>query len=146
MCCDFTNGVCGHMKDKGSKTMRIYLAGPWVDRDKMPAIAKQIEAMGHTITHPWWQYEGESQENESLEFLENCARQDVRAVRTADMIVVYNSAKSEGKAVEQGLAIAYGIPIICITQGVKPSSNIFHYLTKLYIHVTTVDQALALLR
>jgi nucleoside 2-deoxyribosyltransferase len=120
---------------------RVYVAGPWVDRFNAANIADAVSVMGHTITHNWWAYEGEGEHTESLEFLRKCAEMDVEAVRTADVVVVLNTYKSEGKAAEQGIAIALGKPIIVITPGEKPSSNIFHYLPN-YTHVTTVKEAL----
>ena len=121
--------------------MRIYLAAPWVDRDLATAAAKKIEAVGHTITHPWWQYEGENQQAESEAFLIACAKNDVIGVETADVVIVINTNKSEGKAVEQGIAIAHEKPIICITPGEKPTYNIFHHLSN-YRHVKSLEEAL----
>lgn len=133
---------------------RIYLAGPWVHRDKMPEIADSINKAGHTITHPWWKYEGSSDPNKygdnvtafedslSEDFLRSCAELDVMGVKTADAVIVYNSAKSEGKATEQGIAIALGKPVIVVTPAEKPTSNVFHYLPN-YTHVTTVEDAIA---
>lgn len=120
---------------------RVYVAGPWVDRDKARDLGATLSARGHQITHPWWSYEGEGEHLESEEFLRSCAESDVRGVRTADVVVVLNTAKSEGKSAEQGMAIAYGIPVICITPGEKPTSNIFHHLPN-YTHVKTVTEAL----
>ncbi len=121
---------------------RVYVAGPWVDREVTKLLADKVEALGHTITHKWWKYEGESQNDETKEFLLQCAVDDVQGVATADVVLVNNTAKSEGKAVEQGMAIVLGIPILCITPGdVKPSSNIFHYLP-CYRHFKTVDEAM----
>lgn len=121
--------------------MRVYLAAPWIHREDAKNIANRLVQYGHVITHPWWDYEGEGEHLESEEFLLACAQSDVRGVRTADVVIVLNSAKSEGKSAEQGLAIAYGLPIICITPGDKPTSNIFHHLPN-YTHVKTVEEAL----
>lgn len=120
---------------------RIYVAAPWVDRDSAKSVAELLRSKGHVITHSWWNYEGENQSNESYDFLRGCATQDYFGVTTADLVLVLNSFKSEGKAVEQGIAIATGKPIICITGDVKPSSNIFHYLP-CYRHVKTLEEAL----
>lgn len=121
---------------------RIYVAGPWIDREKVIPIADKLESLGYTITHKWWEYEGKNQNDETPEFLRECAVSDVNGVATADVVLVYNSAKSEGKAVEQGLAIALKVPIVCINPGeIKPSSNIFHYLP-VYTHVKTIEEAL----
>jgi nucleoside 2-deoxyribosyltransferase len=120
---------------------RIYVAGPWVDREQVIPIADKLEQMGHVITHKWWEYEGVSQNEESPEFLRECAKSDFNGVASADIVLVLNTSKSEGKAAEQGIAIALGKPIVCITPDVNPSSNIFHYLG-CYTHVKTVEEAL----
>jgi nucleoside 2-deoxyribosyltransferase len=120
---------------------RVYVAAPWVDREQAVPIADKLEALGYTITHKWWLFEGESQNALSHEELQNYANDDVAGVATADVVLVLNSSKSEGKAVEQGIAIALDIPIICITPEIKPSSNIFHYLD-CYTHVKTIEEAL----
>lgn len=120
---------------------RVYLAGPWVDRLIMPQLASRLEAAGHYVTHPWWQYEGAGESTESEEFLRKCAQLDVDGVSSADVVLVYNSAKSEGKATEQGIAIALGKPIVCLTPFEKVTSNIFHHLA-LYTHVTSMDEAM----
>ena len=121
--------------------VKIYVAAPWVHREAAEGLAKILEINGYTVTHPWWKYEGEGEHKESNEMLTKFALADVEGVVTADYVVVLNTAKSEGKAVEQGIAITEGIPIICITPGEKPSSNIFHYLP-CYVHVKSIDEAL----
>lgn len=119
----------------------VYVAGPFVDKENAMQLARKLEAAGHTITHRWWNYEGLGEEHESEEFLRKCAYSDWHGVRDADVIVVWNTAKSEGKAVEQGIAIALGKSIIVLTPDKKPSSNVFHYLPN-YIHTKTVEETL----
>lgn len=120
---------------------RIYLAAPWIDRELMEDRAKKFEALGFTITHKWWRYEGAGEEHEKLEFLRQCAIDDVNGVATADVVLVYNTSKSEGKAVEQGIAIAKQIPIFIIGKRGEVSKNVFHYLP-LYVWVATEEEAL----
>lgn len=102
---------------------RIYIAAPWKDRAMAPMLSSFLEEAGYTITHKWWIFEGE-EENTAWEFKKLCATLDVRGVRTADAVVLLNSQKSEGKATEQGLALAYGIPVIVIGNKAQ-RSNIF---------------------
>jgi nucleoside 2-deoxyribosyltransferase len=125
--------------------VRIYLAGPWVERGVIRELSAELTTAGHTITHPWWDYEGEDQHAESPEFLRDCAKLDVEAVYQCDAVVVWNTQKTEGKAVEQGLAIAWDKPIVCITPGQPPSSNIFHYLHN-YVHVKSMAEAVEALK
>jgi hypothetical protein len=124
--------------------MKLYLAAPWVDRNEMPAIAALFEAQGHTITCKWWATpdipEGENRDAD----LQACAVIDRDGVRTADVLVVFNTAKSEGKAVEQGIAINMNKPIIAIGKRGEVSKNVFHYLP-LYRWVDSVGSAIATL-
>lgn len=119
----------------------IYVAAPWTARKDAKAFAKTLVDFGYTITHNWWDYEGENQDTESHEFLCRCAMQDMNGVAKADVVVVLNSAKSEGKAVEQGLAIAFNKPIIIIGELGSVSSNVFHYLP-CYTWVADYEDAL----
>lgn len=123
----------------------IYLAAPWLDYKLMPERAKLFEDAGFRITHKWWQYEGENQDNESKEFLQTCAMQDFLGVHFAKAVVVFNTAKSEGKATEQGIALAQGKPIVVINDPTKVTSNIFHHLSN-YKHVGSVEEAIDKLR
>jgi nucleoside 2-deoxyribosyltransferase len=121
--------------------MRIYLAAPWAHREDMPTISEQLEAAGHYITWKWWETpdlkEGSIFDGELMKQ----AGKDMQGVIDADVLVVLNSAKSEGKAVEQGLAIAYKKPIIAVGKlGDGTAKNVFHYLPN-YRWVETVDEA-----
>lgn len=123
--------------------MRIYLAAPWVDREQCPAIAAQLEAADHTITHRWWLVEdlpGTYPSNVDDPYYTQCAVEDYIGVLRADTVVLLNSGKSEGKAVETGIAIAHFKPIIVI--GTR--SNLFHYLPNVHM-VASADEALELL-
>ena len=117
---------------------RIYIAAPWDRRHEMPAIAWQFEEAGYEITHRWWE-----EDTDIPAELRKCAENDWRAVRTADALVVINSQprgqETSGKAVETGLAIAYGLPIFVVGE----ITNIFHYLPQVRL-VASVDEALEL--
>lgn len=107
--------------------MKIYIAAPWIHRDTMPAIATELESYGATITHKWW--ETESDKVRTVEDHQWNAYQDKVGVQTADAVLVINSASSEGKAVEQGIALGLGIPIFIVGTRGEHSKNIFHYLS-----------------
>ena len=106
----------------------------------MPAVAAQIERAGHTITHRWWDVEdlpGSYPSNVDDPFYESCAVDDYLGVVNADAVIVLNMSKSEGKAVEQGIALTLGKPVFVV--GVR--THIFHYLPNFYM-VASVDEAL----
>lgn len=119
--------------------MMIYLAAPWKDLDQMPAIADQIEALGHQITHKWWLAESVPEVHRTPEFLKQMAALDTAGVKAAKLVVLINSAKSEGKSLEQGIAIADGKPIVAVGKIGEHSKNVFHYLPN-YLWVTTLDE------
>lgn len=118
---------------------KIYCAAPWVDRAKMPEIAAKFESCGHTITHRWWLYEGSGYTAPKAELAKQ-ALSDYFGVVNCDVLVLINSSKSEGKAVEQGVAIALEKPIVAVGKLGEHSLNVFHCLN-CYSWVDTVDEA-----
>lgn len=125
--------------------MRIYIAGPWIERQNMPAIAARIEAAGHTITHKWWEAEDTKEGFEaSHDILAQQAGWDLNGVRDADLVFLVNSQKSEGKSVEQGIALAADKPILAVGKLGEHSKNVFHYLSN-YKWVDTIDDAMMVL-
>jgi nucleoside 2-deoxyribosyltransferase len=120
--------------------MYVYLAAPWIHKDQMKGIARKFVMAGHLVTHSWWLTEGEGYAGRTKEQLAGFALEDLNGVKEADKVVVISSAKSEGKAVEQGIALALGKPIIAVGKlGEFP--NIFHYLPE-YTWVETVEDAI----
>jgi len=99
--------------------------------------AQRFEEAGLVITHPWWNLEGK--EDDPV-YLCQCAEYDVLGVVSAHVLVVLNTQKSEGKAVEQGIAIAMGIPIVLIGE----KSNIFHHLNIYQVH--DIDGAIEMVK
>ena len=124
--------------------IRIYCAAPWKTKDRMPAIAGLLEANGHTLTHKWWEAEDTPESDRTAEILRAQAKSDVQGVLDAQVVVVINSAKSEGKATEQGIAIAHRKPIICIGKRGEHSANVFQYLPN-YRWVDTIEEAVDIL-
>lgn len=119
--------------------MRVYIAAPWNYRELAKAASSLVEAAGHTITWPWWDHECGDEDHAQLAEL---AWKDFRGVVGADVLLLLNYAKSEGKAVEQGIALLSGIPII----GVGPHPTcIFHHVN-VYTWVNTVEEAIERLR
>src|SRR3990167_7650252 len=104
---------------------KVYLAAPFIQKDNMPEIAQELEVRGHEVTHAWWKVD-ETHINNVKKM--ECAKADMFGVMNADVVVLINSKKSEGKAVEQGIAIGLGIPIIAVGNRGQHSGNIFHFL------------------
>jgi hypothetical protein len=104
--------------------MKVYVASPWSDRNLAATFAERLEARGVEITHKWWLKEGDYEEI-TPEFARECAEKDFFGVYDADCLLLINTSLSEGKAVEMGLALAWGVPIVAVG---KPSRNLFHHL------------------
>ncbi len=122
--------------------MKIYVAGPWVRKAEVIEAANLLRAEGHFITSRWFEHVGDPKDNTGSSLpadeIRFQAEQDILDVLAADVIVVLNLEKSEGKAVETGVALANGIPLISVGK----RSNIFQILGT---EVATIEEAVALL-
>ncbi|MBX4181762.1 nucleoside 2-deoxyribosyltransferase [Candidatus Parcubacteria bacterium] len=121
--------------------LEIYLAGPWADRHLMPEIASKFEAIGCVCTHKWWEIEDVDEVERTPALLRKQAEMDRDGVEKAKLMILINSSKSEGKAVEQGIAIANHIPIIAVGKRGEFSKNVFHYLP-LYFWSESIEAVL----
>lgn len=125
--------------------MKVYIAAPWVRRPEAIEVGKQFVAAGHELTCRWFEHVTDGDPNDSTGVTCNPASivqqalEDIADVRRAHVLVVLNLQKSEGKAVETGIAIAAGILVI----SVGPRSNIFQALGQ---EVETVEAAIDYLR
>lgn len=124
-----------------STRIRVYIAGPWVDREKMPAIAQKVRDAGMNITHSWWLVEDTPEGERNLETLQGQAYADYSGVKNCDIMLLINSKKSEGKAVEQGIALADAKPIVAVGKRGEHSSNVFHYLPGFH-WIEDIDEAI----
>lgn len=124
-------------------SLRIYVAAPWIHRDQAREAAGKILEAGHMITRAWWDHESMIEDNDPhrAKILAEQARKDLFGVQSADLMIVLNSAKSEGKAVEQGIAIDMELPIIGVGARGLVTKNIFHYLA-CYRWVSTIEDAI----
>lgn len=70
--------------------MQIYLAGAWVDRERLRSVMDQIEGMGHRITHDWSTYESQwmnDVEPRNFQRQQDCALRDINGIISADLII-----------------------------------------------------------
>ena len=118
--------------------MKIYVAAPWVRKMEARNVAYAFADAGYDITSRWLWLHGDS-EDDHVKATE--AQNDVDDVDAADVLVLVNLEKSEGKAVETGMALATHKPIVLIGE----RSNIFHYLPRVVV-VSTISQALNALK
>jgi nucleoside 2-deoxyribosyltransferase len=108
--------------------VRIYLAGPWKHRAQAKADAEKIRAAGHTVTSRWHDQWGANPQADAAEadpvVMAEEAEFDFADVFAADVMIVLNIEKSEGKAVEQGIAHALDMPIYLVG---TERFNVFSY-------------------
>ena len=133
----------------------VYVASAWVTGDKALEARDKLIRAGFDVTSRWLERVGVEvpaacpgyDYTKDANYMTNHAREeslkDIEDVKRADAVVVVNLAKSEGKAVETGLAIAFGIPVIVVGE----KSNTFHSLSAPAMRVvSTVEDAIELLR
>lgn len=122
--------------------MKVYIAAPWIHRQDAIAAGEKAKAWGLEVTSRWFTHEGDpndpSGHSSSDEAIRQQAREDIADVMRADYVIVLNLAKSEGKAVETGIALHAGIPIVSVLPDGR-RSNIFQALT---VTVPTLEDAL----
>jgi len=122
--------------------IKVYVAAPWIHRDQAINAGKVLREAGYEVTSRWFTHEGDPNDSTGitveLEKIQNQAIEDFQDVLAADVIVVLNIAKSEGKAVETGFALAHGIDLISVGK----RSNIFQSLG---VEVETLADAVAVL-
>lgn len=92
--------------------MKIYVAAPWIHREKAAILGAVLEQMGHKITHKWWDFELAGVDpkisNPEGEDAANCAAHDVLGVKNADLVVACMVADGGcGMFWEQGMALAW---------------------------------------
>lgn len=121
--------------------MKVYIAAPWIHKEAARAASKLIEDLGWLVTEKWWDHvDVNGCADKDAEELLDQARRDIKGVERADVLLLLNLSKSEGKAVEQGIAIASGVPIVGVGTRGEHSLNVFHFLPD-YTWFTTVEEA-----
>ncbi len=119
--------------------MRVYIAAPWVRKQEAIAAGELFKAAGHVITSRWFSHEGDPTDSTGFAGpdaeIKRQATEDMLDVLLSEAVVVLNLEKSEGKAVETGIALVASIPLI----SVGPRSNIFQSICT---EVATVEDAL----
>jgi glycosyltransferase involved in cell wall biosynthesis len=103
--------------------MRVYVAAPWAARHTAREVAGVFRTEGFEITRNWWDCECA---DDDYDMLGEHAIEDIYAVEDADAFVLLEISRSEGKAVEMGVALASGIPVIVVLYGDMPT-NIFQH-------------------
>ena len=123
--------------------MTIYLAGPWARRDEVKEVRAQLQSAGFVVKSRWLDVDHVDSKaygdaTDDVPALQEEALRDLEDIDDADIMVVSNLQLSEGKAVEQGIALATSMPIIVIGERL----NVFQYLD----HVTVVPDVESAIR
>lgn len=120
---EFINAVMGK---KVMKNTKIYVAAPWIHKETARAARDVLVEGGFEVTSRWLDIHTDVQENDpkKADYLAEQAIHDVTDVNNADILILLNISKSEGKAVETGLALAWNKPVILVGE----RTNIFHWL------------------
>lgn len=120
--------------------MRVYVASPWKFKDDARVVAVQLRDIGYTVTSVWHDDHPDTQDPVELA---REAQTDFMGVVSADVLLVLNREHvSEGKAVEQGIAIGFQVPIIAVG---SRRQNVFQYLPVVTL-VPTLEAAIEELR
>jgi nucleoside 2-deoxyribosyltransferase len=114
--------------------VKIYLAAPFGDREKMEAIADRLKALGHTVVARWV-YGGEDGLTRS-----EIAILDLDDVDAADTIVSFTFPRGTlffggGRHVEFGYALAKGKRLVVIGH----RENVFHHFPGVEVYPSVED-------
>lgn len=109
---------------------RLYVAGPWADRPYVNEQAQKLRDAGYTVDARWLTIHAEgdgdlnNEDPANQEFYREQALNDIEDLLQADALFLVNTQKSEGKAVETGIAIATLKPTVMVGK----RTNVFHTL------------------
>lgn len=133
-----------------NKDVKIYMAGPWVKREECRQLQGILEAAGFTVVSRWitkhmdMGLAAEDLNTADVKVQEELTKQaieDVLDLETADVFMIINSEKSEGKAFEFGYACAMRLPIIVVGDR---SNNIFYQLPHVVV-TPNINEAIGVL-
>lgn len=114
---------------------RVYLAAPWIYKSSALIAQNAFEQAGFEVTSHWIKYHPDTV-NDGI--LSAQAMADLSDVRRAQIFVLLNYTKSEGKATELGFAYALERPLILVG---PRDGNIFYHLPAI-VRVMTVHDAI----
>lgn len=135
-----------------SRIFEIYLAAPWVMGKDARVAKKYLEkrVKGLRVISRWIarspkkirpNYDYTKDSSFTLKQGREQANIDLEDIKRSRCLVVLNHVKSEGKVVEQGIALALKKPVIVIGN----KTNIFHYLKEVTL-VKSLAKAVPILR
>lgn len=129
---------------KKSKQIKAYIAAGYSRKEEVAVVAKELESIGVVVISKWHKERAKPQTSLSdctESFLRRNAKKDIRELTEANYFVMLSvnpdiPFKRGGSCVENGFAIAKGLPVLVI----GPKQHIFHYLPGVK-RVDTIEQA-----
>ena len=110
--------------------MNVYVAGKSTDLDRVKRVMNIVREAGHKITFDWTSEEGEIRSGmgwrEDPEKACEIAEKEVSAVLTADLVILCHDRSILGGAIETGIAVGQGIPVMVLDPEVR--NSVFWYL------------------
>lgn len=123
-----------------NSTVRIYLAAPWEAKPQAKEARETLREAGFVVDCRWIDLhtDVDTKHPDLDKFKAEQALNDVEDLINSDILILLNISKSEGKAVETGMALASGRPVILVGE----RTNIFHWLpiTKVSNIQEAIDQ------
>ena len=123
--------------------LTIYVAGSSAEREEIAAFIKVLGEYGYTVTHDWtdesiWYRPAEAYTDE---FLTECAKTDLDAVRRAAVVwyLVPHEGKSEGAAVELGADLALGKETVVSGHGDPPRIFLRLAESRYHLHAAALE-------
>lgn len=120
--------------------MNVYLAGPWKARHtEVKEARERLRLAGFVVDCRWIDFDETAENEDDESVLVREAENDVTDICLSQALMVLNTTgiKSEGKACEQGIAHAMGIPVVVV----GPYSHIFQRLDG-FTRVDTISEAI----
>lgn len=112
----------------------VYIAGPWSHKVLLQGVHDSFRNHYGILVASTWTKQAETSDPDTLR---RCAKQDWVELVASDVLVLFNLAKSEGKACETGAALALGHRVILVGER---AGNIFLHLPDVE-QVQTMDEA-----
>lgn len=114
---------------------KVYVAAPWINRDRAQRVAKRFEKAGFEIAHDWWNYDAGDKLKPEDPYFKKCAEDDLNAILNCDILYLLNlqerGKETSGKAVELGIVLGHNAvcphKIAIFAEGIK-GTNVFQLL------------------
>ena len=125
-----------------TRKLKVYIAGPYADRDRGVALLLLLEGLGYEVTSTWLR---ERENDATPDDRRRAANLDLADVARSDALLAWTrdcSAEPRGTLVEIGAALAADKPVVWI--GRSEGECVFYDASGV-LHVASTDSAIAIL-